>query len=208
MADQPTEAHPAHRNRSSRTRIVVRLLVFFAIIGVSLFLIGRAMLDHRRSAAAEDVAPTIATSVAILPDGNIMFAPNGSIAQSLTDWLENNDGRPRYFEVGGQQFVGKAVVPTTSAQARLPQLVKIMQAYPDLKLVIVGHTDDRGSAAENEVVSRKRAKWLENYLESYGIDQKRLSVRAAGAAQPVADDETQAGRDANNRIGLALLPHG
>lgn len=208
MSDWQDGATPNRRDGMSRKRTIMMAFVLVAVVVVSLFVVGKIVLDSRQREAAAKELPPIAASVAILPDGNVVFAPNGSVAQVLTDWLENNDGRSRYFEVGGQQFIGKAIVPTTTAQARLPQLVKIMEAYPTLKLVIIGHTDARGGETENELVSRKRAEWLESYLIANGIDRKRLSVQAAGSAQPIANSNTQAGRDANNRIGLSMLPNG
>ena len=201
-----TPARPG-KDMSRRRRIGIASLVIL-IFCVALVLTGRKIAsDHEIEARGEQI-PAAARNVAVLPDGNLVFAPDGSVAKALTDWLENNDGTPRSFEVGEGQFQDRAVEPIAKAKAHLPELVNMLNAYPKLKMTIVGHTDDQGNAADNEKLSLERARWLENYLVQSGIARDRIGVQARGALDPIADNSTPDGRSRNERLTLIFATAG
>jgi len=76
-----------------------------------------------------------------------------------------------------------------------------MKQYPTTTAVIEGHTDNVGDAEYNRVLSQRRAESVVNHLvETYGIDRSRLAAKGYGMANPVADNATDAGRQANRRI--------
>jgi OOP family OmpA-OmpF porin len=76
-----------------------------------------------------------------------------------------------------------------------------MKQYPTTTAVIEGHTDNVGDAEYNVGLSQRRAESVVNHLvETYGIDRTRLTAKGYGMANPVADNATDAGRQANRRI--------
>jgi OmpA-OmpF porin, OOP family len=85
----------------------------------------------------------------------------------------------------------------------LDEIAKLMQDKPDLKLKIVGHTDNQGTAAYNLDLSQRRAVSVVTALTAvYGIAGDRLSSEGAGLTQPVASNATEEGRAKNRRVEL------
>lgn len=82
---------------------------------------------------------------------------------------------------------------------------KFMQQYPSTTAVIEGHTDNVGDPEYNRDLSQRRAESVVNHLvETYKIDRSRLSAKGYGMANPVADNATEAGRQANRRIDAII----
>lgn len=76
-----------------------------------------------------------------------------------------------------------------------------MKQYPTTTAVIEGHTDNVGEPEYNKNLSHRRAESVVNHLvETYGIDRSRLSAVGYGMSKPVADNATDAGKQANRRI--------
>ncbi|HEU4633232.1 MAG TPA: OmpA family protein [Flavisolibacter sp.] len=91
------------------------------------------------------------------------------------------------------------------SQIELDKLVQLLQDNPTVKIQIEGHTDNVGSAADNQKLSENRAKAVVNYLNSKGIALARLIAKGYGAAQPVADNASEEGRSQNRRTELKIL---
>ncbi len=70
---------------------------------------------------------------------------------------------------------------------------------------IVGHTDSKGGEAANLRLGQERADYIGNILKSKGIDENRLSVISKGESEPIADNETEEGRDQNRRVVVKLI---
>jgi len=67
-------------------------------------------------------------------------------------------------------------------------------------LSISGHTDSVGSASSNQRLSERRAKSCYDYLTTKGISARQMSYAGYGETQPVADNKTKEGRQANRRV--------
>jgi outer membrane protein OmpA-like peptidoglycan-associated protein len=87
----------------------------------------------------------------------------------------------------------------------LDKVVQLMTENPALKILITGHTDNVGQAADNLLLSNNRAKATIAYLQKNGIDIKRLSAKGFGAGKPIADNTTEAGRAMNRRTELSII---
>ena len=78
-----------------------------------------------------------------------------------------------------------------------------MQSKPELRLKIVGHTNNQGSGAYNLDLSQRRAARVVAALTfERGIAADRLSSEGAGMTQPVASNDTEEGRAKNRRVEL------
>ncbi|MNG28463.1 putative lipoprotein YiaD precursor [compost metagenome] len=76
---------------------------------------------------------------------------------------------------------------------------------PRVKSVkVVGFTDSRGSAAYNQQLSERRARAVADFLITQGLSADKVSSLGMGAAEPIADNATEAGRAQNRRVELRL----
>ncbi|PTB85407.1 hypothetical protein C9927_01285 [Pseudidiomarina aestuarii] len=89
----------------------------------------------------------------------------------------------------------------------LTDVGKVLQRYEKTTLVIEGHTDSTGSAEYNQRLSENRALAVRNQLNGNGVDSRRLTTLGFGESQPVASNETEAGRTQNRRVELRIVPN-
>ncbi len=94
---------------------------------------------------------------------------------------------------------------TTNAKTILDQVSAGLNQRTDIKIELDGHTDSKGSDAYNQSLSERRAGSVMQYLTSKGIDASRLRAVGMGENAPVADNETDAGRELNRRVELKIL---
>lgn len=87
----------------------------------------------------------------------------------------------------------------------LNNLVEAMKTNPEMRVEIAGHTDDRASASYNKDLSQRRAESVKRYLVENGISEDRIRAKGYGESQPVASNETPAGRQKNRRVEVRIL---
>ena len=91
------------------------------------------------------------------------------------------------------------------AKTNLRELAASLTKYPDTELVIIGHTDQLGSSAYNQERSERRSNAAATYLISQGVSGTRIGARGLGETEPVATNDTEAGRQANRRVEVAIF---
>lgn len=97
---------------------------------------------------------------------------------------------------------GKSEVKPASA-ATLKEIALLLQRSPQLKLYVVGHTDNQGALDMNMDLSRRRADAVVKVLVSgYSVNAARLSAQGDGPTAPVASNDAEAGRAKNRRVEL------
>ncbi|AUZ05962.1 MULTISPECIES: OmpA family protein [Vitreoscilla] len=94
----------------------------------------------------------------------------------------------------------------SSASSSLNSVSSVLAQYTDTTINIVGHTDSTGSDAINEPLSRNRASAVANYLVSRNVASNRITTAGAGSRQPVASNNTVAGRAENRRVEITVNP--
>ncbi len=99
---------------------------------------------------------------------------------------------------------GKSTL-TKSSETELQNLLKLLNDIPTLKIEVSGHTDNVGSAKKNQILSKKRAQAVVNYLIKHGIAKNRLISKGYGFTQPIASNKTKAGRQQNRRTEFKVL---
>ena len=92
-----------------------------------------------------------------------------------------------------------------AAAQNLRALATSLGEYPNTDLVIVGHTDGEGSSESNWELSRRRASAAASYLESQGVLASRVSAVQRGESEPIATNDTEAGRQLNRRVEVAIF---
>ena len=81
----------------------------------------------------------------------------------------------------------------------------VLAALPEASLVVTGHTDAVSTEATDRALSVARARLVVEHLVDRGVPADRLTAEGVGRAQPVASDDTPAGRAANRRITAAFV---
>jgi len=91
-----------------------------------------------------------------------------------------------------------------AAQQPLDRLAAFLRQYPDQRVSIEGHTDSVGPDAYNRELSRRRAQSVADAMVARGIGSTRMTTIGFGETQPVASNETQAGRRQNRRVEFVI----
>jgi len=91
-----------------------------------------------------------------------------------------------------------------AAGTNLRELASSLQKYPESQLLIVGHTDNVGDDSYNQRLSERRANSAAAYLAAQGVARTRLATSGKGEAEPVTTNETDAGRQQNRRVEVAI----
>jgi outer membrane protein OmpA-like peptidoglycan-associated protein len=98
---------------------------------------------------------------------------------------------------------GKATLKP-GAREKLARVSGILVTHPDLKLEVEGHTDSVGSDSYNQALSERRAESVRGYLVSQRIPAQNITTSGLGESQPVASNDTAAGRQQNRRVELVV----
>ena len=91
-----------------------------------------------------------------------------------------------------------------AAGTNLRELATSLQKYPDSQLLIVGHTDNVGDGSYNQRLSERRSNSAAAYLAAQGVARTRLAASGKGESEPVTTNDTDAGRQQNRRVEVAI----
>jgi outer membrane protein OmpA-like peptidoglycan-associated protein len=118
----------------------------------------------------------------------------------------NEFGCPISIELKGVQFALDSAVLTEQSKQILAKVAQDLIHYAGDKkdLEIQGHTSSEASDAYNLKLSQRRAQSVVNYLQKQGVKDK-LIAKGYGEQQPIADNNTQQGRERNRRVELHWL---
>jgi outer membrane protein OmpA-like peptidoglycan-associated protein/opacity protein-like surface antigen len=94
---------------------------------------------------------------------------------------------------------------TANAKSILDNVGDELVANPQINVEIGGHTDSRGSDEYNQQLSEHRAASVVQYLVGRGVDSQRMTSAGYGETQPVADNDTDEGRELNRRVELKIV---
>ena len=98
---------------------------------------------------------------------------------------------------------GKADLKS-GATGNLNKLAAFLDKYPDRNVAIQGYTDSVGSEDYNQALSERRAESVKSYLTTQGIGATRLVASGKGRSDPVADNDSAAGRQQNRRVEVVI----
>ncbi|MBY6190136.1 DUF937 domain-containing protein [Microbulbifer agarilyticus] len=170
---------------------------------------GGVVIEQQEEVVVDDATPPPADTTTTTPDTGTE-TPVGTIvgtedfASSFRAYLAEAARDPN------KEFLLKIVFPTDGTMptaASLPDvqaLIKIMQENPGLSVIIEGHTDSDGDAAANEELSKTRAEAVKKMLADAGVQAVRVTAVGVGAAKPVADNNTEEGKQKNRRIAVKV----
>jgi len=88
----------------------------------------------------------------------------------------------------------------------LNEVAAVIKSNPRIRRIeVAGHTDAQGSAAFNQKLSENRAKSVWGYLIRQGIEPARMIHKGYGKVRPIADNNTEEGREKNRRVEFNIL---
>jgi len=106
----------------------------------------------------------------------------------------------------GITFATDSAAVQPQFQPTLNEVASVLSQYPKTYIDIYGHTDSTGSEAYNQSLSERRAQSVASYLAGHGVQSARMATRGYGEMQPIANNETEDGRQANRRVEIKIVP--
>ncbi|QCK16941.1 OmpA family protein [Mangrovivirga cuniculi] len=94
---------------------------------------------------------------------------------------------------------------TEATKDNLDEMSETLKKYEDTNILIEGHTDATGTESYNQALSEKRANRVTEYLAAHGVATDRLQAVGYGESQPIATNDTEAGRQQNRRVEVAIF---
>jgi SH3 domain-containing YSC84-like protein 1 len=126
---------------------------------------------------------------------------NASASHLSTESLSKPGGRVLLSESEIHFATNQSAVPA-EAEAVLSDVARKLNDNPAWKVRVEGYTDNVGSKAANQSLSRQRAIAVMNWLIDHGVDRRRLTAKGYGDAHPLGDNSTEDGRAKNRRVEL------
>ncbi len=130
------------------------------------------------------------------------------LQQQLAELHAKQTKRGLVLTLGDVLFETNKADLLPGAMRSIDKLAQFLQAYPNRKVLIEGHTDSRGSKAYNLKLSQRRANSVKQALIERGIDPSRIIAKGYGEEYPVASNLTAAGRQQNRRVEIVILDEG
>lgn len=134
-------------------------------------------------------------------DAEIGYAvTNIKIAKGLPDTRHKLVEEGKFSTTGILFEVNSATIKPES-NGVLKEIADVLNKFPDIKIMIVGHTDSDGSDAANLELSKKRAEAVKQSLSSeFGVDASRMTTDGKGEKEPAGDNKTREGKSQNRRV--------
>jgi chemotaxis protein MotB len=124
--------------------------------------------------------------------------------------ISNLQGRLTVNILDRVMFDSAEAVLRPEGEAVLRQIATVLAAHPELKIQVIGHTDNvpiHTRFPSNWELSTARALAAVHFLtEKAGVDPRRVGVVGYGEYRPLADNSTAEGRAKNRRIAITILP--
>ncbi|CAM3412175.1 OmpA family protein [Halomonas lysinitropha] len=158
---------------------------------------------------ANDQCPGTPAGVAV----DAVGCPLDSDNDGVPDFQDQCPGTPAGVEVNALgceedlvlrdvNFEFDSATLTMGAEQILTGVAQKLRANENVRVRIEGHTDSRGSESYNQDLSQRRADSVADFLASQGVDHERMRTVGYGESQPVASNDTDAGRAENRRVEL------
>ena len=103
-----------------------------------------------------------------------------------------------FFESGSSELL-------PASEPELQKLLYTLKINQSMVIELRGHTDNVGDAAANQQLSEARAKAVFSWLTGKGIPGTRISYKGFGETQPIASNDTEAGRKQNRRTEFYIV---
>lgn len=124
----------------------------------------------------------------------------------ILDTTVTEDERGVTLTMENIQFPPDSAQLVASEREKLRRIALILNRYADRDILITGHTALAGTPEGRQLLSEQRAAAVGEFLLDLGVrDRDRMMFRGLGATQPIADNQTEAGRARNRRVEITIL---
>ncbi len=146
-----------------------------------------------------------------LPGGARLRATETSVTYAIANYLGGQSAGDQYaneerrrFAFDSLTFSTGSAQPTDESIEILRDLATVLKAYPQANVRLEGYTDNTGDAAANRELSQQRAESIKALLVQNGVDESHIDTAGFGSDNPIASNETEAGRLSNRRTELVV----
>lgn len=129
---------------------------------------------------------------------------NSGASEMGIDVAEQPDGSLKVNVPSTVSFDTSSYTLKPALRPVLDTVARSLNENQGLRAHVVGHTDSTGQAAYNQTLSENRASAVTNYLARQGVAAQRMSSEGRAATDPIADNNTAAGRAENRRVEIYL----
>ncbi len=140
-----------------------------------------------------------------LPDGSRAALEPGTLTFELQRYLAGRDPAGRTLPFDRLDFDTGSAVIRTADRPTIDVLARLLRAYPNARVRVVGYADARGAAAANAELGRERAEAVAAALATAGIDRARVAAASGGEDAPAATNATAPGQAENRRTELVVV---
>ena len=162
---------------------------------------------HLQNAAAEQRADSLRR---VAEEANAKLNDALTQLRSLVAEITNIKETSRGLVISLSDILFDVNQATLKAGAanNVQKIAAILNQYPSYKISVEGHTDSQGSDAYNQSLSERRAAAVLQQLVAGGVSADRITSKGFGESQPVASNDTPAGRQQNRRVEVVVLGAG
>ena len=141
-----------------------------------------------------------------LPGGSTVRATETSVTYAIANYLggQSANEERRRFAFDSLNFGTGSAQPTDESIEIIRDLATILKAYPQANVRLEGYTDNTGDPAANRELSQQRAESIKALLVQNGVDESHIDTAGFGSDNPIASNETEAGRLSNRRTELVV----
>ena len=166
--------------------------------------IGAATGDGRRAAAGAIIGGTTGALI-----GQQLDRQAAELRRQLGDNVNvRNTGQELILTLPQDLlFATDSATLRPDLQADLRTIASNLVSFPRSDVIVVGHTDNTGTAAYNQNLSERRAGSVAQVLRAQGVASNRIQTQGRGLTQPVASNATPSGRAQNRRVEIFIRPH-
>ena len=201
-------------------RILAGTLVCAAFVALVTGGCAKRTVHNENRAVAVNVTPVVKETGATVRNAIMGAAASGPAATTITRQMDKQ-AQELAFELPGAvvQRLGSGIVLTLTegmlfaqdadeltpaSRDNLRRLATSFENYPNTRIMIVAHTDTQGGTDHNQNLSERRAQALASFLEQLGVNRARMTALGRGDAEPIATNDTDAGRQWNRRVEIAI----
>ena len=218
-----------HRPQATGRMLQVRLTIMWVLLaGVVLAFSACASMSRKEkgavigAAAGGAVGGVVGKNNGSTARGAIIGAVVGGAAGAIIGHQMDQQAKELRLEIPGATIerVGEGIQVTfasgllydfdsdairSEAGSNLRNLATSLKKYANTELLIVGHTDALGGSVYNQDLSQRRANSASAYLAVQGVSAGRVHSSGRGELEPLGSNETEAGRQMNRRIEVAIF---
>jgi outer membrane protein OmpA-like peptidoglycan-associated protein len=201
--------------RSRLTTVVVLPVLFLSVSGCSSNLRTGALGGAAAGAVIGGIASGSARGAIVgAAIGGAAGAAVGAVMDSQAEDLQDRLPNARVERVGegiavtfdsGILFAVNQSTLQPAGQQNLSDLAASLQEYEGTEVLVVGHTDSTGETAYNQGLSERRADSARTYLLGAGLEAGRVRAIGRGELEPIGSNDTDAGRQQNRRVEIAIF---